>query len=274
MKMKNQPVGTRSGHPLAGRMSALTMRLQRRDTAGHVPALVCLVAILAAPSFPIFAQNAPATTATSEVKKLPFIADIEAFEAADKKQMPPQNGVLFLGSSSIRLWKTLTQDFPELTVLNRGFGGSQISDSLRYFDRIVMPYKPKMIVFYGGTNDIAAKKTPEQVAADFRQLASLVRIFLPETRLAFISANPSVMRWAMDDKMRELNRLVKAFVDENDGKNGKLSFFDTHDKLLSADGKPRPEILQKDGLHLNEEGYKLWLSILKPQILELAAQTK
>ena len=219
-------------------------------------------------AFPLFAQGTPAPAA-SETKKLPFIAEIEAFEAADKKNPPPQNGVLFLGSSSIRLWKTLAQDFPELTVLNRGFGGSQISDSIRYFDRIVLPYKPKMIVFYGGTNDIAANESPEQVANDFKQLASMVRIFLPQTRLAYISANPSVARWPLDDKMRELNRLVKQYVEENDGKNGKLSFLESHSKLLSADGKPRPEVLQQDGLHLNEEGYKLWLSILKPQILEL-----
>ena len=227
-------------------------------------------------SLPISAQAAPEKTETeksiAEAKKLPFINEIEAFEAADKKQMPPQNAVLFLGSSSIRLWKTLKEDFPELQVINRGFGGSQISDSVRYFDRIILPYHPKLIVFYAGTNDIAAKKSPEDVANDFAQLASKVRIFLPETRLAFISANPSVMRWAMDDKMSELNHLVKQFVDENDGKNGKLTFLDSHDKLLNAEGKPRPEILRADGLHLNDEGYKLWLSVLKPQILEMAKE--
>lgn len=224
-------------------------------------------------SLPVLAQTTPEKPATSEAKKLPFASEIEAFEAADKKAMPPQNGVLFLGSSSIRLWKTLKEDFPELQVLNRGFGGSQISDSVLYFDRIVLPYKPRLIVFYGGTNDIAAKKTPEQVANDFAQLASKVRIFLPDTRLAYISANPSVLRWAMDDKMVALNRLVKQYVDENNGKNGKLSFLDTHDKLLGADGKPRPEILRADGLHLNDDGYKLWVSMLRPQILELAKES-
>src|SRR5688500_8261511 len=172
----------------------------------------CLLTALVALCCPLLAQTQTAATkAASEVQNLPFIKDIEAFEAQDKHNTPPQNAVLFLGSSSIRLWKTLDQDFPELTVINRGFGGSQISDSIRYFDRIVLPYKPKMIVFYGGTNDIASKESPEQVANDFKQLASLVRIFLPQTRLAFISANPSVARWAMDDKMRELNHLVKQY---------------------------------------------------------------
>ena len=233
-----------------------------------------LISCMAAWAVPVFAQNAPEKAATTEVKKLPFIDEIEAFEAADKKQAPPQNAVLFTGSSSIRLWKTLKEDFPELTVLNRGFGGSQISDSIRYFDRIVVPYKPKLIVFYAGTNDIASKKTPEQVADDFKQFASKVRIFLPETRLAFISANPSVLRWAMDDKMSELNRLVEQYIQENDGKNGKLTFLNSHDKLLGADGKPRPEILRADGLHLNDEGYKVWLSILKPQIMALVEKDK
>jgi lysophospholipase L1-like esterase len=230
--------------------------------------LLCLAAL----TLPLFAQTAPEKTATTDAKKLPFINEIEAFEAADKKEMPPQNEVLFVGSSSIRLWKTLQEDFPELKVINRGFGGSQISDSVRYFDRIVLPYHPKLIVFYAGTNDIAAKKTPEEVTDDFKQLASKVRIFLPEARLAFISANPSVSRWKMDDKMVELNRLVKQYIDENDGKNGRLTYLDTHDKLLDAKGQPRPEILRADGLHLNDEGYKIWLSILKPQILKMAKE--
>ncbi len=229
-----------------------------------------LLGCVATLALPICAQTAPEKTATPEVKTLPFINEIEAFEAADKKQMPPPNGVLFLGSSSIRLWTRLKEDFPELQVINRGFGGSQISDSVFYFDRIVLPYKPKMIVFYAGGNDLNAKKTPEQVFADFRQLSSLVRIFLPATRLAYISINPSVSRWPQEVNVLETNRLIETFIRENDGKNGKLSFLDSHAKLLSADGKPRPEILRADGLHLNDEGYKLWLSILKPQILQLA----
>lgn len=212
------------------------------------------------------AQTAPA----AEPPKLPFASEIAAFEAADLKNPPPQGAVLFIGSSSIRLWKTLPTDIPELTTINRGFGGSQIADSVRYADKIVLPYKPKMIVMYAGGNDLNAGKTPATVLKDFQEFIAKVRAALPATRIAYITINPSVKRWAQQEKVLEANRLIENFIKENDGKPGKLNFLDTHAKLLSAEGKPRPEILQPDGLHLNTDGYKLWSSILKPQIIALA----
>src|SRR5436305_5469999 len=105
--------------------------------------------------------------AESQTAPAPFENEIRAFEQADAKSPPPKDAVLFLGSSSIRLWKTLEQDMPGMKVINRGFGGSQVSDSVRYADRIVLPYRPKLIVFYAGDNDIAAGKSPQRVLADF-----------------------------------------------------------------------------------------------------------
>ncbi len=220
----------------------------------------------------------PEEKSKEQPKKAPFEKEIEAFEAADKKSPPPLGAVLFVGSSSIRLWKTLAQDFPEITVINRGFGGSQIADSVRYAERIVIPYKPKMIVFYAGGNDINAKKSPEQVLKDFQAFVEKVHAALPDTRIVYISINPSVARWKQEEKILEANRLIEAFVREIEAKKDeaapKLSIIETHSKLLSPEGKPRPEILRADGLHLNAKGYELWTALVKPQILALLAADK
>lgn len=208
-----------------------------------------------------------------------FESEIAAFEAADRKNPPPPGAVLFLGSSSIRFWTTAAQDFPELTVLNRGFGGSFLAESTRYAPRIVLPARPRMIVLYAGTNDIDSGEAPAQVAADFRAFVAEIHAALPATRIAYISINPSVARWREESQVLEANRLIAAYVRANDGKPGKggalkLSFLDTHAKLLGPDGQPRPEILRADGLHLNAQGYALWTALLRPQILALAGPEK
>jgi len=220
------------------------------------------------------AQARPARAQDPPQKPPRFAAEIAAYEAADQKSPPPSGAVLFIGSSSIRLWKTLAQDFPELKVINRGFGGSQIEDSVRYAPRIVLPYKPRMIVMYAGGNDLNAGKTPQQVARDFQAFVETVHAALPETRIAYISINPSVARWSQEERVLEANRLIAEYIREHDGKTAKLSYLDSHAKLLSPEGKPRPELLRPDGLHLNSDGYTLWAAILKPDILKLAGPEK
>jgi lysophospholipase L1-like esterase len=215
--------------------------------------------------------TAPATTAAPAApKKLPFEDEILAFEAADKKTPPPLGAVLFTGSSSIRLWSTLAQDFPELTVLNRGFGGSLVENSVQYVDRITIPYKPKMIVLYAGTNDIASGHTPAQVLKDFQEYVTKVHAALPETRIVYISINPSTSRIKQRDRVVEANNLVAQYIRDNNGKTAPLTFIDTYSFLLTPEGNPRPDIFRNDGLHLNAEGYAAWTSLLKPQILALA----
>ena len=201
-----------------------------------------------------------AQPARSETEDAPFEAEIRAFEAADAKQMPPAGAVLFVGSSSIRLWTTLAEDFPDHTVINRGFGGSRIPDSARYADRIVIPYKPKTIVLYAGDNDIAAGATPEQVLADFKVFVEKVHDALPETRIHFISIKASIARWALVDKIRAANRLVSAYAKEH---SKRLAYIDIFTPMLGNDGKPRAELLVEDGLHLTPAGYELWTSIVK-----------
>jgi lysophospholipase L1-like esterase len=228
----------------------------------------CLAGTLLSP------ERIQARPAAPVQQAAPFEKEIAAFEALDRDKMPPPGAVLFIGSSSIRLWKTLAQDFPELTVLNRGFGGSTIADSVRYADRIVLPYRPRMIVLYAGGNDLHGGKTPEQVLGDFERFVTVVHDGLPRTRIVYVSINPSVARWAEEERVLAANRLIAEYIRENDGKAAPLSFLESHSKLLSAEGKPRPELLRADGLHLNDEGYRLWLSILKPRILELAGPEK
>jgi lysophospholipase L1-like esterase len=212
----------------------------------------------------------PAGLALQYPQRPPFEAEIEAFEASDRLNPPPTGAVLFIGSSSIRLWKSLAQDFPELTVMNRGFGGSAIADSVRYADRIVIPYKPRMIVLYAGGNDIHKGDLPEKVLKDFESFVAAVHSALPKTRIVYISINPSVARWAEEDRVLATNRLIAEYIRNNRRKTPDLAFINSHSKLLGHDGGPRPELLRADGLHLNDRGYALWLKILKPDILRLA----
>lgn len=193
--------------------------------------------------------------------------EIAAFEAADKTNPPPQGAILFVGSSSIRLWKTLAQDFPEHRVLNRGFGGSQIADSVHFADRIVFPYAPRLIVMYAGGNDLNAGKSPERVFADFQAFVARVRARLPAVRIAYISSAPNPARWAQVDRVRALNRAIEDFC--RAGKN--LAFIDVFPHMLGEDGQPRPEIFSDDRLHMNAQGYALWTGIVRPFLAAPAA---
>lgn len=188
--------------------------------------------------------------------------DIAAFEAADKKSPPPQGAVLFIGSSTIRLWTTLTTDFPDVKTINRGFGGSELADSVYYADRIVIPYKPRLIVLFAGTNDINAGVKPEKVADDFKAFVEKVRAALPDTRIAYLSISPAPIRWGQADQQKEANRLIKQYIDA--GKN--LDYIDEWDQFLGPDGKPREDLYRPDRLHSNAAGYKLRAEIVRPHL--------
>ena len=149
-----------------------------------------MATLLLAASLPLFVR-------AQEQQPAPFENEIKAFEQSDKTNPPPKDAVLFVGSSSIRLWKTLEQDMPGMKVINRGFGGSQVEHSVRYADRIVLPYRPKLIVFYAGDNDIAAGKTPNRVLEDFKAFVAKVKTALPNTKILYVSIRPSVARCPM-----------------------------------------------------------------------------
>lgn len=188
-----------------------------------------------------------------------FEAEIRAFEASDRTNPPPKRSVVFVGSSSIRLWKTLAADFPKHRVINRGFGGSEISDSIYYAKRIVIPYQPRMVVMYAGGNDIHNGKTPERVFTDFTNFVGTVRQSLPRTRIAYISIAPNPARWAEVDKVRAANGLIANYIRHQRS----MEFIDVFPHMLGPDGQPRPEIYSEDRLHMNQHGYALWRDIVK-----------
>ncbi len=187
-------------------------------------------------------------------------SEIAAFEVADKTNPPPVDAILFIGSSSIRLWKTLARDFPGHKVINRGFGGSFISDSVCFAERIVFPYRPRLIVMYAGGNDVNAGKSPWQVFGDFREFVEKVHARLPATRIAYISIAPNPARWAQVDRVRSANDLIADFA----RKSEKLCFIDVFHAMLDESGKPKPDIFQRDKLHMNAKGYELWKGIVQP----------
>jgi lysophospholipase L1-like esterase len=179
--------------------------------------------------------------------------EIAAFEKSDLTNPPPRNAVEFLGSSTIRRWTTLAQDFPGQPVYNRGFGGSEIEDSTHFAPRVIFPYAPRMIIFRAGGNDLWAGKTPEQVFADFQEFTAVVHAKLPETEIVFISWNPTPSRWKQHEQEKTLNRLVENFARQTPH----LKYIETYDLPLGADGQLRPELFVADQLHFNVDGYKL-----------------
>jgi lysophospholipase L1-like esterase len=195
---------------------------------------------------------------------------IRAFEAADRKSPPPSGAVLFVGSSSIRLWKTLPADFPQYRVIDRGFGGSQIADCTAFADRIVIPYQPAAIILHAGSNDLAAGKSPERVFADYKAFIAKVRGALPETPIAFLAINPTPARWSQAAKQQEANRLIRDYVA---GKKG-LAFIDLWDALLGPDGRPRDDLHIRDHLHPNAAGYKIRTRLVTAYLESLKLPTR
>jgi lysophospholipase L1-like esterase len=205
----------------------------------------------------LLALSAATLVWSQDPKAEPFAKDIAAYEAKDKTSPPPENEIVFVGSSSIRMWKS-TEAFPDLKVINRGFGGSQMSDAVKYADRIILPYKPRIVVVFAGGNDINSGKTPEQVADDFKTLASKIHGALPRTKVYYISLFPNVKRKSQDARCQKANELVEAFCRTD----GRLGYIDTATRMRAADGGPRPELLRDDGLHMNDDGYKIWNEIV------------
>ena len=186
---------------------------------------------------------------------------IRGFEEQDRKTPPPTNEIVFVGASMIVRWE-LKKFFPDLITINRGFGGSEMIDSLHYADRIVIPYKPRIVVVYAGDNDTAMGTSPEQVAKNFEALAEKIHAALPRTKIIDLSVKPSFARWAIVDKQRATNVLLRAICAKHDY----LTFVDVAPLTLGPDGRPRPELYVPDGLHINDEGYKLWTAALRPYL--------
>ena len=185
--------------------------------------------------------------------------EMAAFEQQDRAAPAKPGGIVFVGSSSIRLWD-VGQSFPGMPILNRGFGGSQIVDSVNHAELLVLKHKPGIVVFYAGDNDIAAGKTPQAVAGDYKAFVSKVHATLPKTRVAFIAIKPSIQRWALVAKVREANALIRSYSEGDD----LLGFIDVDGPMLGWDEKPRADLFVADGLHLSAKGYELWTRLVRP----------
>jgi lysophospholipase L1-like esterase len=180
----------------------------------------------------------------------------------DRSTPPPKGGVLFIGSSTIRRWKTLQDDFPGRQVMNRGFGGSQIADSTHFAERIIFPYEPRMILLRAGGNDIHAGKSPEQVFADYRAFVHKVHARLPNTRIAYIATCPAPVRWEERDATKTLNALVEKYT----RRHAYLKYIETYDMSVAPDGQPRRELFVADQLHFNAAGYKILADRVRPYL--------
>ena len=201
-------------------------------------------------SLPDLAQSPPG--------KVPaFDAAIATFEEADRTAMPPRCATLFVGASSIRFWRSLKEDFPDRTVINRGFGGSTIWEVDHYFDRVVAPYQPKEIVFYAGENDLNAGRTPDEAYADFVQFMRLKEKALGATPVWFISAKPSKLRFDQLAKQTALNAKIRGLADQRDD----LAYIDVVPAMQKPDGTPK-DIFVEDNLHMTPEGYALWTPLV------------
>ena len=195
---------------------------------------------------------------------LPWKKSIDAFVESDRKSAPPPGGIVFVGSSTIRLWNDLESDFRGFhpIILNRGFGGARMSDCTRYLERVVIPYKPRLVLVYAGDNDLAEGQQPRDILNQFVSLVEGIRGVLPATRIAYISIKPSPARYWLIAKIRETNELILKYTraDKN------LAFIDVFTPMLDSEGHPRRNLFRGDALHLNRAGYTLWKSIIAPHV--------
>jgi lysophospholipase L1-like esterase len=198
---------------------------------------------------------APSTQAGDQFAK--WETSIVAIEKRLELNPPKPGGVFFVGSSTIVRWD-LKKYFPDNDYVNVGFGGSIIGDSTHFAPRIVVPFKPSVIVFYSGDNDIGAGRNAEQVVEDFQTFLKTVRKGNPSCRVLFLAVKPSIARWKKFDEQKQANALVRELCEKGD----RLTYVDTVTPMLDQDGKPREELFVKDGLHLSPKGYELFTALV------------
>lgn len=190
--------------------------------------------------------------------------DIAAFEARDTNSPPPDGVLLFVGSSSIRMWD-LDKSWPKKGTLNNGFGGSTLADSIHYFDRLIAPYDPSAILIYAGDNDIAKGLNARETAADFKKLVGMIEEKFPEVPVIYIAIKPSQKRWDMWPTMNKANQLIA----KQCKKDPQLFFADIGAPMLEgAEGAPPEEWFVEDGLHLSERGYAGWTAVINESLRE------
>lgn len=177
----------------------------------------------------------------------------------------PKGAIIGYGSSSMRGWhKTIAEDLAPLTIVPRGFGGSTMNDAVHFMDRVILPLKPRAVLLYEGDNDVADRHPTEQIVSKYREFLTRLHKALPETRVYILSVKPSILRWKMWPAMQELNEELKKLAEADP----RVTYIDVGTPMLGPDGKPRPDIFQRDKLHMNRKGYEIWRDTVRPVLLE------
>ena len=206
-------------------------------------------------------------TATAQTTStIPFQAEIDVFMKKDSIAMPAANSILFVGSSSFNYWKDISNYFPGYPIINRGFGGSSLTDIIHFNQETILKYKPKQIYIYCGENDIAASDTisPQIVFERFKTLHSIIRTHLGNNiPVMYVSIKPSVARWSMEDKFVTANSLIRNFIN----KQKQTQFLDVHAAMLDKNGEVFKDIFIADNLHMNAKGYAIWQKIIAPTLV-------
>lgn len=195
-----------------------------------------------------------------------FWSDMIAFKKLDSIQKPTQNAILFIGSSSFTKWKDVNDYFPGYSIINRGFGGSTLVDVIRYAYDIIMPYQPKQVFIYCGENDLASQDniSTEEVLIRVKTLFGIIRTNFPDATIDYVSIKPSPVRASIQGKVKEANKGIKAFFQQQ--QNAK--FIDIYDAMLDPKGQMREELYLGDRLHMKPEGYAIWKKIMQPYLLK------
>lgn len=200
----------------------------------------------------------------AQEKKAPFWNDIRQFKKMDSVAFPKAGQILFVGSSSFTMWRDVQDYFPQYPIINRGFGGSSITDLIRYAEDIILPYQPKQVVIYCGENDFAGdeKLMPAQVAERFYQLFNIIRKKYKKVPIAYVSMKPSPSRTHLMPKFNVANVMIREFLK----KKKRTAYIDVYHAMLNADGTPMKDIFLSDNLHMNKKGYAIWQKIIEPYL--------
>jgi lysophospholipase L1-like esterase len=204
----------------------------------------------------------------AHAQQSPYFNEIAAFKKQDSIAFPPARAILFVGSSSFRMWKDVQDYFPGYTIINRGFGGSSLTDVIRYERDIIFPYKPRQVVIYAGENDIAGDSliTSKIVLKRFIKLYKDIKKNLGNVPIVYISIKPSPSRWHMRGRLMEANRLIKNYLQRR--KKSRDVFIDVWQPMLDIDGTPKKDIFTTDNLHMNSKGYAIWQKLIQPYLIK------
>ena len=189
-----------------------------------------------------------------------FEKQVLAYESEDRANPPPKGAILFAGDSQFFRWKTIHEDLPGYTLINRGIDSFQLRDMIHYVKRLTIAYRPRLIVMHVGGNDVHSGRTPAQVLEDFKTFVLLVRAKLPQVPIVFSSTTPGPARWDEAPQRVETNRVIREYI----ATQPDLKFIDLWSAMLTPDGKPREDIWVEDRVHPNHQGYLIRVKLTLP----------